>query len=177
MMKLRTPLTLLVVAIVSMAVSAQSGNIVLTAAEQLQLLKTNRELIEDLLDQGTRVSDANTPLDRAAECQLSTNRLAREFRSAIDRADADRACEIGDHVEKVIVEGFVPNFETARQNSKPGSPDYERVRTLHREATQSLEKLTATMPQEGPLTKSKRFLHVREKLGLAAAKVGKSTDD
>ncbi len=172
-MKFRHFLALLVAAGVSMLASAQPANSGLSAYEQLQLLKSNRELLEDLLDQGTRVSDANTPLDRAAECQRSTDRLAREFRAAIERSDSDRACEIGDHVEKIVVEGFVPNLETARRNSKEGSPDFERVKSMHRNAVQSLDGLHGTMPKDGPLAKSKRFQQLREKLADTSTKLGK----
>ena len=172
-MKIRHALALLAVAVISMLATAQPANSGLTAAEQLQLLKTNRELLEDLLDQGTRVSEAHTPLDRAAECQRSTDRLAREFRTAIDRGDGDRACEIGDHVEKIVVEGFVPNLETARRDSNPGSPDYERAKAMHRQATQNLDALHGTLPTDGLLTKSKRFQQLREKLAGLPAKLGK----
>ena len=172
-MTIRPILTLAVVAAVSFWASAQTTPAGPSAAEQLQMLKTNRELLEDLLDQGTRVSDANTPLDRAAECQRATDRLARELRTAVDRADADRANEIGEYVERIVVEGFVPNFETARRDAKPGSPDYERVKAMHREATDSLDKLGAALPTDGPLSKSKRLQQAREKLADASAKLGK----
>ena len=172
-MKTRNLLTLLTAATVSMWATAQPANSGLTAAEQLQLLKTNRELLEDLLDQGTRLSDANTPLDRAAECQRSADRLAREFRAAIERSDADRAGEIGEHVDKIVVEGFLPNLEIARRDSKPGSPDYARVKTMHRTAAESLDSLSASLPKDGPPAKSKRFQQAREKLAEASAKLGK----
>jgi len=174
--KFRNLVGLLVAGVVSMGASAQPAHPGLSAGEQLDLLKTNRELLEDLLDQGTRVADANTPLDRAAECQRSADRFARELRTAIDRSDADRACEIGDLVGKIVVEGLVPNLEAARQHSKPGSPDYERVKAMHREASQSLDNLNATLPRDGPLARSKRLLQAREKLTDASAKLGKPED-
>ena len=172
-MKIRHALALLAIACISMLATAQPTNSVLSADEQLKLLKMNRELLEDLLEQGTRVSEANTPLDRAAECQRSTDRLAREFRTAIERGDGDRACEIGDHVEKIVAEGFVPNLEAARRDSNPGSPDYERVKAMHRQATQSLDALHGTLPTDGQLTKSKRFQQLREKLADLPTKLGK----
>ena len=172
-MTIRPILTLAVVAAVSLWASAQPHSAGPSAAEQLQMLKTNRDLLEDLLDHGMRVADANTPLDRAAACQRSTDRMAREMREAVDRADADRANEIGDYVERIVVEGFVPNFETARRDAKPGSPDFERTRTMHRDAAESLDKLGAALPTEGPLSKSKRLQAARAKLADASAKLGK----
>lgn len=175
-MKIRHLLSLFAVAAVSLLASAQPGNSGLTAHEKLQLLQANRDLLEDLLDQGVRVADANTPLDRAGECQRSTDRLAREFREALARSDADRADEIGDHVEKIVVDGFLPNFETARRDSKPGSPDYERVQAMHRDAAASIDKLTASLPSDGPLAKSKRLQQVREKLADTSNKLGKPAE-
>ena len=66
-----------------------------------------------------------------------------------------------------------PDLEIARSHSKPGSPDYERVKAMHREAAQSLDSLSATLPQDGPLAKSKRLQQAREKLAEASAKLGK----
>ena len=172
-MTFRNLLTLALVASVSLWASAQPAPPRLTAGEQLQLLKTNRELLEDLLDRGARISDAHTPLDRAAECQISADRLARELRTAVDRSDADRAGEIGGFVETIVADGFVPNLEIARRTANPGSPDYERVKAMHREATRSLDDLTATLPTAGPLAKSKRIQQAREKLAEASAKLGK----
>ena len=175
-MTIRPLLTLAVAAAVSLWASAQPSTAGLTAAAQLQLLKTNRELLEDLLDQGMLVADANTPLDRAAACQRSIDRMARELQPAVARSDADRANEIGDYVERIVVDGFVPNFEIARRDAKPGSPDFERVKTMHAEAHKSLDTLSATLPSEGPLSKSKRLQQARAKLADASAKLGKPDD-
>ena len=175
-MAFRNLLTLLVAGVISMWASAQTGTVGLSAAERLQLLKTNRELLDDLLDQGTLMADANTPIDRAAECQRTTDRLAREYRTALDRADADRAVEIGDHLDKIVSEGFAPNLESARRDSKPGSPDYERVQTIHRNAVQSLDDINSAPLPDGPLAKSKRLRQAREKLAATAAKLGKPDD-
>ena len=175
-MTFRNLLTLLFAGTVSLWASAQSGTVGLSAADRLQLLKTNRDLLDDLLDQGTRVADANTPIDRAAECQRTTDRLAREYRTALDRSDADRAGEIGDHLDKIVSEGFAPNLEIALRDSKPGSPDYKRVQAIHRDAVQSLDGLTATPLPDGPLTKSKRLRQAREKLAATTAKLGKPDD-
>ena len=175
-MTFRNLLTLMIAGAVSLWASAQSGTVGLSAAERLQLLKTNRDLLDDLLDQGTRVADANTPLDRAAECQRITDRLAREYRTALDRSDADRAGEIGDHLDKIVSEGFAPNLEIARRDSKRGSPDYERVQAIHRDAVQSLDELNALPLLDGPLAKSKRLRLIREKLAETAAKLGKPDD-
>lgn len=156
----------------SFAARAQPTPAKLSAAEQLQMLGANRELLEDLLEQGTNLTSANTPIDRAAECQRSSDRLARELRAALAKSDADRAAEIGDHFEKVVVQGFVPNLEIARKNSKVGSPDYERVRELHLDATAKIRALDAQFPAEGPLATSKRLQSVREKISGANAKLG-----
>jgi len=175
-MTIRHLATLLAAAAVSMWASAQSGNTGLSTGERLELLHNNRQLLEALLDQGTRISDANTPLDRAIECQLSTNRLAREFREAIDRADADRAHELGDHLQTIVTEGFMPNWVVAKRNAKPGSPDYERVQATHLEAAKSLESLTAAVPRTGPLAQSKRLQLIRDRLTDASAKLGTLND-
>jgi len=170
--KIRTPLFLLAFAMLSAWASAQNASGPATAAEHLNLLKTNRKLLEELLDEGVQLGDANTNLDRAAQCQRVATRLTRELKSAIDQNDADRVAEMSDHFSSLIESGYLPNFATAKENIPAGSPDYARLRSVHADAAKTLDTVKILIPADGKLAKNKRVQEARGKLEAAANAVG-----
>src|SRR3954469_25157583 len=88
--------------------SAQNTSGPTTAAEHLKLMQTNRKLLEELVEEGVQLGDANTNLDRATQCQQVANRLTRELKNAVERDDADRVAEMSDHFSSLINSGFLP---------------------------------------------------------------------
>jgi len=171
--KIRTPLFLIAFAVISAWASAQNASGPTTAAEHLGLMKSNRKLLEELIEEGVRLGDANTNLERAADCQSVANRLGRELKRAIDLDDADRVVEMSDHFSSLIQSGFLPNLETAKENIPVGSPDYPRLLAIHTTAANSLDAVKLLIPTEGKLSKSLRVQAARIKLEAAAAAVGK----
>jgi hypothetical protein len=158
-------------ALVSAWASAQNGPT--SAGEHLAMLKGNRRLLEELLDEGVKLGDSNTNLDRAAQCQSVAARLTRELKNAIDLDDADRVTEMSDHFSTLIQSGFKPNLDTARENIPVGSPEYPRLLAIHTDAAKNLDAVKGLIPAEGKLAKKKGVQDARAKLQAAATAVGK----
>lgn len=171
-MKIRTPAFVLAFALISAWASGQNATGPLTAAEHLNLLKTNRKLLEELLDEGVKLGDSNNNLDRAAQCQSVAVRLTRELKSAVDLDDADRVTEMSDHFSTLIQSGFLPNLATAKENIPVGSPEYPRLLAIHTDAAKNLDTVKVLIPTEGKLAKKKGISDARAKLQAAAAAVG-----
>ena len=160
-------------ALLSTWASAQNANGPTTAADHLGLMKSNRKLLEELIEEGVRLGDANTNLERAADCQSVANRLGRELKRAIDLDDADRVVEMSDHFSALIQSGFLPNLESAKESIPLGSPDYPRLVAIHTTAANSLDAVKSLIPTEGKLSKIQRVRAARIKLEAAATAVGK----
>lgn len=148
-----------------------------TAAERLELLKANRPLLEDLLGHGLSLGDKNSPLDRAKESRETTNRLARELRTAVILGDADRIAEMTDLHTRVWKEAFAPNLCEARDTIPPHSEAYKQVRQMHREAAKAVADLAAGIPIDGPVGALVRVKTAREQLETAAADLGPEPAD
>jgi hypothetical protein len=170
--KIRTPIFLLAFALLSAWASAQNTSGPTTAADHLNLLKTNRKLLEELVEEGVQLGDANSPLERATQCQHVATRLTRELKNAIERDDADRVAEMSDYFSSVINSGFMPNFATAKENTPVESPDYPRLLAVHTEAAKNMDIVKLLIPADGKLAKNKRVQEARGKLEAAANAVG-----
>jgi hypothetical protein len=174
---LRTPAIVLAFAVLSAWASGQNATGPTTAAEHLNLLKTNRRLLEELLDEGVKLGQANTNLDRAAQCQSVANRLTRELKNAVDLDDADRVAEMSDHFATLIRSGLVPNLDSAKERVPPGSPEYDRLVAVHANATKNLDAVKSLIPADGKWAKKKGVDDARAKLQAAAASVGPLNKD
>lgn len=148
-----------------------------TAAERLQLLKDNRDLLNDLLGHGLTLGDKNSALDRAVESRETTHRLARELRSAVILGDADRIAEMSDLYRRVWAEAFAPNLLEARSYVRPQSERYKEMRKLHLDAAKDVAALAAGIPADGPVGALVRVKAAREQLEAAAADLGPEPAD
>ena len=174
-MKARTFAAVLAFAGLSAWVSAQ-GPTGLSAHDRLKLLVSNKHLLEDLMDHGVRVADKNTPLDRAEECLKTADPLARELRSAVYLHDADRVAEMGDLLKRLVSDGFVPNLNEAK-NIPEGSPEFVRLKEVHRTAARNIGDLAAAIPADGEWAGQKRVRDARERLTAAAGEIGQPLAD
>ena len=175
-MKTRSLFVLLAGAILAAWVSAQGPGAGL-ASERLELLKKNRPLLEDLMDRGMMVADKNSPLDRADECLNTTNRLARELRSAVYVGDADRIAEVSDLLKQIVSEAFVPNLTAARRDIPVESDGYKRMKEIHRQAVADVNSLAEQIPSDGKIGDITRVRMAREQLTAAAADIGPAPAD
>lgn len=142
------------------------------AADRVNLLRTNRPLLEDLMDRGLMVAEKNNPLERADECLNTTNRLARELRSAVYVGDPDRIAEMSDLLDRVVTDAFLPNLAKARQDISPQSDDYKRMTEVHRQALVDMNALVVQIPAAGPLGGQVRVQAARTRLTAAADAIG-----
>lgn len=170
-MKTRPLLVTAVLAALAAWVSAQPGSGPM-AGDYLKMYQANRGLYEDLTRSALALGNSNTSLDRADECRRVADRLAREVRDAAERKDADRLAELSDHLNTVATDGLAPNLSAARTDINPRSPDYPRLREVHRQAFDNLTRTVTAVPTDGDLGNSKRAQAAREKLAAAAARIG-----
>jgi hypothetical protein len=148
-----------------------------TAAERLQLLKDNRELLGDLLAHGLTLGDKNSALDRAVESRETAQRLARELRSAVILGDADRIAEMSDLYRRVWAEALAPNLIEAQSYVRPQSERYKEMRKLHQDAAKDVAALAAGIPATGPVGGLARVQDARKQLEAAVADLGPEPAD
>ena len=147
------------------------GPAVRTADEEATLLAKNRRLLEGLLDDGLKVADAETPLDRAAACRRAADRLAVEMTAAAKYEDGDRVNEIGNQLADLLSDGFLPPFTAARAEIGPESPEFARLQLLREESAAQLAAAVDGLPTAGPFAARPRVAALRRKLAAVAAQV------
>ena len=175
-MTARTLIAVVAFAALSGWVSGQAPAAGRTAYEEATLLKKNRTLLEGLLDDGLKLSNAETPLDRAFACRRAADRLAVELAAAARYEDADRVSEIGDQLTDLLTDGFLPPFTAAQADIPPTSPDFNRLQLLHRESASQFAAAVDAIPATGPFATGQRVSAVRKKLAALAARVGTPTE-
>lgn len=158
----RTVLTLFVFAALSAWVSAQ-GQPVLTAEIQVKQFKTNRILIETLVDHGIDLSNADNPLQRADACRQTARTLANYLERAADEGDAERVAEFAGLFNLVIRDGLIPNLNESKRTIAPESPDAKRLKTVNQLARDDLKTIQAKIPTDGKVGD-----HEKVKSALAA---------
>ena len=122
--------TLLIFGTLSAWAGAQGPAATLTAADRLKLLRTNRMLIENMVDHGIDMANADTPLKRAAECRKTARTLANEVQKAADDQNAGRVAELCGHLDLVLRDALAPNLDDATRTIPVGSPDESELKKL-----------------------------------------------
>lgn len=145
----RSALTLIVFAALSAWVSAQ-GPPPLTAEIQVKQFQANRLLIEDLVDHGIYLSNADDSLSRAQACQRTARTLANSLERAADAGDAERVAEFAGLFSRVVREGLLPNLDEAkRSNSDPKSPRAESLKKVGDQTRGYIEGVLKAIPSDG----------------------------
>ncbi|HUR55371.1 MAG TPA: hypothetical protein VMZ71_14655 [Gemmataceae bacterium] len=145
----RLTASLLVFAALSAWAGAQGPAAGITAAERLQMLRTNRMLIENMVDHGLDMAGADTPLKRAAECRRTARTLANAVRQAGDEQNAGRVAELCGHLDSVMRDALAPNLELATRDARPGSPDESELKKLRATALTDFDELRGALPAGG----------------------------
>jgi len=166
----RTALTLVAFAGLSLWATAQDTTSNRVATD-IELLRTNRVLLDDLIDHGLQLSKAGGPLDRAVECRKTAATLGLALKHATGGTDDDRVAELSDYLTAVVRDGLVPNFDLARQGIPRGSQDYERLKKEADGAKKDLDALDEVFPTEGKLGRSGKVAEARRKLAEARSKI------
>lgn len=144
----RSVLTLFTAVALSAWVSAQ-GPPPLTAEIQVKQFKSNRILIQSLVDHGIDLSNADNPLQRAEACRQTARTLAYSLERAADEGDPDRVAEFAGLFTQVIRDGLVPNLTKAKQMIVPESPDAKRLRKVNDQAKSDLDGVLKSIPTSG----------------------------
>lgn len=131
---------------------------------QLRLHRENRVLLGDLVRQGLALADKDDAVGRAEECEKTVRTLGIALRRAAENQNADRAAELGDHLEAVVREGLLPNIDEAARTIDPSSPEWARLKTVRERAVSGLDDLRDAIPTTGQLGGNARLQALRAKL-------------
>ena len=169
----RLTLTLAAFALLSVWADAQTAPAPVLAADRLRLLHANRDLLEDLLDRGLKVGQADTQLDRADECRLALGTLADALNRATEEpaVDADRVAELTDNLTELVQSGLAPTLAEARAKVRTGSPGAEQLARIETAATTDLTAVRNQFLLDPRLARSPKLKTCQERLRDAVAKI------
>jgi hypothetical protein len=120
-----------------------------TAADRLKLLRANHMLIENLVDHGIGMADADTPLKRAAQSRRTAQMLANEVQAAADGQNAARVAELSGHLDAVLRDALAPNLDRAARDAAPGSPAESEVKSLRAAVLADVDGIRGAIPAGG----------------------------
>jgi hypothetical protein len=168
----RMMLTLIAFAALSTWVGAQ-GPSPLTAEIQVKQFKSNRILIENLIDHGIYLADADNPLARAEGCQMTARTLANYLERAAGNDDPDRVAEFANLYSEVVRDGLVPNLEAAKSLIKDqNSPDALHFKQLNNRARVDLDGVRKSIPTGGKVAENEKVKSALQKINELASKLG-----
>lgn len=160
----RAALTLTIFLALAAWSGAQGPSPTLPIDVQLRMHRENRILIGDLVRQGLALSEKDDAVGRAEECEKTVRSLGAALRRAAETQNADRAAELGDHLESVLREGLLPNIDEAIRTIDPASPEWARLKTVRERTARGLDDLRDTIPTTGKLGNNSKLQSLRDKL-------------
>lgn len=153
---------------------AQGPTQSLSAADKAKLFKSNRTLIENLVNHGIDLSDADDPLRRAEECRKTALTLANYLeRAAKDDQNPDRVAELAGLMGDVVRDGLAPNLEEARRTIPPGSPQGKRAAELPDIVSADLDGVRNAIPSGSKVGDNAKVKTALESLTALKSKFGK----
>jgi hypothetical protein len=118
----------------------------LAPADRLALFRSNRVLVEHLVNNGLALSDADDPLRRAQECRRTARTLTNYLgRAATEDRNPDRVAELADLVGEVVRDGLTPNLVEATAAIGPGDPREPELKKLRAGAVADLDEVGAVV--------------------------------
>ena len=135
----------------------------LSTADQLNMLRANQGVIEELVDRTVELASANTPLKRAETCRKTAGTLAGVVGRAADEGNPDRAAEFGGHLEAVVRDALVPNLDAAKQTIPPESPDAPRLKKIRDDARSDLDGVRNALGTPGKVGDDAKVQDLRRK--------------
>lgn len=159
----RTALTLTLFVGLSLWVSGQNG--VPAFYRQLDQLKANQPLLDQLINCGLNLSSADkggNSLDRAEECRVAATKLAAALTTAPPN-DAERVAELSDHIAAIVREGLIPNLTDAH-NSVGSQEQREKLATISKDARANLSDFDKSLPSGEVYDRSASLTAARKKL-------------
>jgi hypothetical protein len=143
---------------------AQSTASVPLAAEQLRLFQSNRVLLEQLVEHGIDLANADTHVERVRACHASTWQLGKALRDAAERDDPDRVVELGDYLNQVIAEGLLPSIDEARMAIPAGTEAERELTDLTLQAAEETRNFSLAIPALGKVGSSVKVSETRARL-------------
>src|SRR5262249_35033697 len=93
----------------------------LSPADRVKNFKTNRTLVENLVNDGVALADAEDALARAAACRKTTAVLRESGSAAAKDQNPDGVAELADLMTVGVRDGLVPNLDEADRTIPPHS--------------------------------------------------------
>jgi hypothetical protein len=143
----RCLLTLFCFAALAAWADAQGPAPTLTAEQRARLFKSNRMLLENMVNHGIAMAEADNPLQRADECRKTASTLARSLGRAAEDQDPERVVELAGLFGEVIRDGLVPNLDAAQANIAPGDPREAQLQKLRERTAEEIDGLK--LPADG----------------------------
>lgn len=128
----------------------------LSAEDKLRLLKANSTLIENLVNDGVAISNADKPVDRAERCRSAARSLVNAIQQAAAADDAERVAVLTDLFREFVRDGLAPTLADAKRDIPPESPDSKRLQKVRGDANTDLNDLKAAITKSGKLSESQR---------------------
>ena len=136
----------------------------LTVDVQLRLLRENRTLLNDLVNQGVALSASDDLVTRTEKCEDTVRTLGAAIKRAAEAQNADRVVELGDHLNVVVTEALIPNLEEGRRMIHPDSPEAVKLEAVRVRAKSNLGDLRDSLPTSGKIGESDKVKELRGKL-------------
>lgn len=136
------------------------------ASENLRFLQLNRSLLEELITQKLRLSEADSIIERVRASREAAVTLSDALSSACKEPnpDAERISELGDHFSRFMQEGLAPALVRAKREIATDSPDFQTLQELDQQAKETARLAAELIPAEGPLADHPRSTATRTKL-------------
>jgi hypothetical protein len=143
----------------------------LTVDVQLRLLRENRTLLTDLVNQGVDLSNADDLVTRTEKCEETVRTLGAAIQRAAKEEKADRVAELGDHLNVVVNEALIPNLDEATRMIDPRSPEAAKLKLVRKRTAENLTDLRDVLPTSGKVGDSDKVKDLRGKLDTLKERV------
>jgi hypothetical protein len=144
----RSLVTLIAYAALAAWAGAQGPRAPLDAATQEKMFKSNRTLLENLVNHGIDLADADRPLQRAEECRKTATTLSNFLVQSAEDQDPERVVELAGLMGEVVRDGLVPNLNDAQKEIRAGDPREAQLNKVRETATRDLDNLSR-LPSQG----------------------------
>jgi len=101
------------------------------ATDRLRQFQRDLSLIKLFVHEGVKLAAQDNPLKRARTCSVVAESLVNEIRQAAVQRDQQRAANLGNFLQAVLVRGVANNLDTARSRLPDDAelhPDFQRIR-------------------------------------------------
>ncbi len=154
----RVTLLLITSAVLAAWAGAQGPPPALSASERVELFRKNRTLLENLVENGIGLADANDPLKRAEASRATATTLGNYLkRAATEGQSPDRVAELAELMAVVVREGVVPNADEADRLIPPQSrAERDRLAKVQTGTAADLDAIRQAIPTGGKVGDSEK---------------------